>query len=166
MKQFVLSTLCLGHSFFQCRTDLCRWITFYFIFFLRMKAALGKKPTATVIGRVNSLEKVKPNTNKPTFLSSLHYNTEIKRLEITILIIYATMDSQGIYNVSDTCQLQSALRKGARAGKVDRKTNSRWMKPNQQSLCSKKLNRVKRSVLQSSWIKSNLVIRVCRYVTL
>ena len=77
-----------------------------------MKAALGKKPTATVIGRVNSLEKVKPNTNKPTFLSSLHYNTEIKRLEVTILIIYATMDSQGIYNVSDTCQLQSALRKG------------------------------------------------------
>lgn len=46
-----------------------------------MKAALGKKPTATVMGQVNSLEKVKPNTNKPTFLSSLHDNTEIKRLE-------------------------------------------------------------------------------------
>ena len=103
MKRFVLSTLCLGHSFFQCNTDRPLPMNNILFFHLRMKAVLVKKPTATVKGRMNSLEKVKPNTNKPTFLSSLHDNTKIKGLEVTILIIYATIDSQGIYNAFDPC---------------------------------------------------------------
>ena len=55
--------------------------------------------------------KVKPNTNKPTFRSLLCDNKKNKGFEVTILIIYAIMGFQGIYNVSETCQLQRALRK-------------------------------------------------------
>ena len=147
-------------QFLPIRTDLSRKITFLFNFFLENE---GNAYFAT--GRL-STEKVKPNTNKPTFLSSLSDYIKLRRLEVTILIIYAIMGSQGIYNVSDTWQLQSALRKGARLLLVCRKgrqkTNSSRMKTKLLSFCSKRVKSRKKKCFAKNLhrIQFSLLVRM------